>query len=492
MEVTLSQQPVFSATKDAIAIFVLKENVKTNETVQRLPAELKTLLQAVIGECGFTGEPDQIIPVHTKSDPRLIILVGVGEKSKLTIERCRLALAGAIKQANTYGIKELAVSAIVPGLDLAELVTALAETAHLCTYRFESYKSEKKPWKTQSVVIADAKDKALQTALLKGTTFGMLGKDTRELINTPPAVCTPSYVATHAKKMAKEYGFKVSVMDKKQLEEQNMNGILAVGSGASNPPCMVVAEYKNGTGKKIAFVGKGVCFDSGGLDIKTASGMDTMKIDKAGACTVLHVLAGCAKLGLKGHFLAIMPLVENMPGSAAYKPGDLIVTRSKKTIEVLNTDAEGRVILSDALFYASEQKPDYIIDVATLTGACIIALGGNVAGLLGNNKELIDGLKKSAAARYERVWELPMDEDYFDMIKSEFADVKNVVSNMPGNGAGAITASKFLEQFVGGIPWAHLDIAGPAWASPEKGYHSSGATGFGLRLLLQFAIDQQK
>ena len=492
MDVKLTTQPLLKSTEDAVAIFFLKDRIKTNEVIQKFPAELKTLLQAVIGECEFTAEADQILPVHTKTDPRLILLVGMGDKAKLTTERMRLALSSAIKNANNFNAKNLAVSITAPDIDAKEVVMALAETAHLATYRFDKYKSEKKPFKIQSLVLADAPEKdfkALTSALETGNVLGSLARETRELVNTPPDVCTPQYFTEYAQKLAKEYDFKVTVFDKKELQKMNMQGILHVGAGGSNPPCLVVAEYKGGKGKKIAFVGKGVCFDSGGLDIKPAFGMDTMKLDKAGACTVLHVIAGCAKLGLKGNFMAIMPMVENMPGNSAYKPGELIVTRSKKTIEVLNTDAEGRVILSDALFYASEQKPDYIVDIATLTGACVVALGNNVAGLLGNNQEILSKIKAAAAKRYERVWELPMDEDYYEMIKSEYGDVKNVVSNMPGAGAGTITAAKFLEVFVNSTPWAHIDIAGPAWAGQEKGYFSSGATGFGLRLLLQAAID---
>ncbi|MEK6968439.1 MAG: leucyl aminopeptidase [Nanoarchaeota archaeon] len=492
MDVKLTTQPLLKSTDDAVAIFFLKDHIKTNNVAQKFPPELKTLLQAVIGECEFTAEPDQCIPVHTKTNPRLILLIGCGEKAKFNLERMRLALSTAMKAANNLNVKNLAVSITAPDLQAQEVVTSLAETAHLCTYRFDKYKSEKKPFKLQSLVLADAPEnefKQLTEALNIGNVLGSLARETRELVNTPPDICTPDYFAELSKKLGKEYGFKVTIYDKKELEKMDMQGILHVGAGGSNPPCMVVAEYKNGKGKKTAFVGKGVCFDSGGLDIKPANGMDTMKLDKAGACTVIHTIAGCAKLGLKGHFIGIMPMVENMPGSSAYKPGEIIVTRSKKTIEILNTDAEGRVILSDALFYASEQKPDYIVDVATLTGACVVALGNSVAGLMGNNQEIISKIKNAAAKRYERVWELPMDDDYYEMIKSEFGDVKNVVSNTPGGGAGTITAAKFLEVFVGGTPWAHLDIAGPAWAVQEKGYFSSGATGFGLRLLLQTAID---
>lgn len=492
MDVKLTSEQLLKSTKDTIAIFFLKDHIKTNEIISKFTPELKTLLQAVIGECEFTAEPDQCIPVHTKTNPRMILLVGCGEKAKFNHERARLALSTAIRTANSLNAKELSVSITVPETDSEDAVISLAETAHLCTYKFDTYKSEKKPIKLNSLILADAPEKdfkKLTQSLQAGNVLGSLTIKTRDLVNTPPDVCTPDYFADYAVKLGKEYGFKVTVFGKKELEKMNMQGILHVGAGGAHPPCLVTAEYKGGKGKKIAFVGKGVCFDSGGLDIKPANGMDTMKMDKAGACTVLHVLAGCAKLGLKGNYLAVMPLVENMPGNLAYKPGDLIVTRSKKTIEVLNTDAEGRVILSDALFYASEQKPDYIIDVATLTGACIVALGNSVAGLMGNNKELAEMLKSSAAKRYERVWEFPMDDDFYEMIKSDYADIKNVVSNTPGSGAGTITAAKFLEVFVNNTPWVHLDIAGPAWAIQEKGYLSTGATGFGMRMLLQTAID---
>ncbi len=496
MEITLSSKPLLQSTADVAIVFFLKEQIKSQTALKAFPAETKTLIQTVIKNCDFRGEPDQCFHVHTQGSPRTIILVGCGEKEKFSAEKLRLALSLALRSANGISAKEVAVSlAFDCGLSFDVITTAIAETAVMTSYKFDMYKTEKKPFVVGTVIIAETpsdKIKTLSSAVLTGKTLGELCASTRALVNTPPDVCTPEYFANHAQKLGKEVGFDVKVFDEKQLKAMNMQGILQVGSGSDHPPRLVVAEYKNGTGKKIAFVGKGVCFDSGGLDIKPASAMDTMKLDKAGASCVLNVLAGCARLKLKGHYLAVMPLVENMPGNDAYKPGDIIVTRSKKTIEVLNTDAEGRVILSDALYYAAEQNPDSIIDVATLTGACIIALGHSIAGLMGNNDSLALAIKNASAKTGEKVWELPMDDEFMEMIKSNYADVKNVVSNTPGSGGGTITAAKFLSIFVQDKPWVHLDIAGPAWASEEYGYQSIGATGYGTRLLLQYALDLNK
>ncbi|MBI4171073.1 MAG: leucyl aminopeptidase, partial [Candidatus Aenigmarchaeota archaeon] len=302
-------------------------------------------------------------------------------------------------------------------------------------------------------------------------------------------IATPSYMAEQEKKIAKENSLKIKIIEKNEMQNLGMNGILAVGSGSKNEPKLVVMEYRTNSSATIALVGKGVCFDSGGYDIKGASSMETMKMDKAGAIAVMLAMEAIAKLKPNVNVVGVMPFVENLVSDTSYKPGDIVKTMSGKTIEILNTDAEGRVILSDALHYAAaEYKPDALIDLATLTGAVSVALGNNVAGIMGNDKGLISKLIVVGSKIHERLWELPMFEDYNELMKSDFADIKNVVSNQSGNPAGTITGAMFLQNFVGDTKWAHLDIAGTAWSNEEKAYYSKGATGFGVRLLAQFIM----
>jgi leucyl aminopeptidase len=273
---------------------------------------------------------------------------------------------------------------------------------------------------------------------------------------------------------------KCSILDKKALEKAGFGGLLAVGGGSARDPRLIVLEYNGGDQKPVALVGKAITFDTGGISIKPADKMDEMKFDKCGGCAVLGILRGAAQLKLPVKLLGIIAAAENMPGANSYRPGDIITSYRGLTIEVLNTDAEGRIVLGDALAYAVEQKPQAIIDFATLTGACVVALGNFAAGLFGNDDALVAKLRAAGERTGERAWPMPLWQDYKDLIQSDVADQKN----QGPRGAGAITAAGFLAKYVGHTPWAHFDIAGTGWINEERAYLGKGATGYGVRLVL--------
>jgi len=307
----------------------------------------------------------------------------------------------------------------------------------------------------------------------------------RELVNLPPCDLYPETFAQRVQENASEFNIECTIWDESMLKAERMNAILGVARGSERPPRLAILRYRHApSSKTLAIVGKGVTFDSGGLSLKTNEQMLDMKCDMAGAAAAFAATLAIADLRLPINLITLMPLVENMPGGRALKLGDVLKSRSGKTIEILNTDAEGRVILADALAYAVEQKATHIVDLATLTGACLVALGSEVAGLMSNHNEWSDSVRLASKESGEKVWPLPMDAHYGDFLHSAVADLKNAPGTRYG---GAITAAKFLEQFVGSTAWAHLDIAGPAWAERDCATRDSGGTGFGVRLLVELA-----
>ncbi|MBI1884483.1 MAG: leucyl aminopeptidase [Chlamydiae bacterium] len=383
--------------------------------------------------------------------------------------------------ADSFGTKEG---------NLTDRVEAMAEVIDLALYRFDPFKpkdQKRKDLKTCQFIFRDGKDvtKALKAVEI-GRTVSESVNFTRDLVNTPSNELPPRVLADRASQMAKECNISIKIYDEKELQKMKMGGILAVSQGSVQEPRMIVLEY--GDPKKpvdFAFVGKGVTFDSGGISIKPSDGMEKMKYDMAGGAAVLGILRTAAKLSLDVHIVGIVPAAENMPSGAAYRPGDVIWMGSGKSVEVLNTDAEGRLLLGDGLFLAERYKPKMVVDLATLTGACVVALGTVVVAVLGNDPKVILKIKEAGELSGERVWELPLWDDYFDQIKSDVAEIKNV----GGKGGGTITAAMFLKQFVN-YPWAHLDIAGTAWAEEKKPYFQKGATGVGVRLLTKMMRKQ--
>ncbi|MFH1443308.1 MAG: leucyl aminopeptidase [Candidatus Micrarchaeota archaeon] len=304
----------------------------------------------------------------------------------------------------------------------------------------------------------------------------------RDLDNEPGNVGTPAFIAKMAEEAGKKYGFKCKVLNRADIEALKMHSFLSVAKGSVQEPKFVIMEWNPRGRETVVLVGKGITFDSGGISLKPSKDMEKMKWDKSGACTVIGAMAAAAQLKLPQHIVALAPLTENLPSGSASKPGDVVYASNGKSIEIANTDAEGRLVLADALAYAAKYKPKAVIDFATLTGACVVALGDVCAGVMGNDEKLMEKLRKAGEKTGERVWQLPLWKEYDDKIKSDIADVKNI--GMGSGDAGAITAAAFLKKFVN-YPWAHVDIAGTAWNDNEKPYGIKGATGFGVRLIIE-------
>ena len=355
-------------------------------------------------------------------------------------------------------------------------------------YSFDEFK-KKKARKSPNLTILASKSpkiiKAVQSAekIADGAIF------TKSLANLPPNECTPNTLGNFARKLCAKTKLRCKILTKSELKKKGFGGISAVGQGSKNEPRLIIIEHNGGirNQKPIVIVGKAVTFDTGGISLKPSEKMDEMKFDKCGGCTVFGIMKAVESLRLPLNVVGIIPSVENMPGGESYRPGDIVKLYNGKTAEILNTDAEGRLILADAISYGEKHySPREIIDFATLTGACIVALGTNVAGLVSNNENLANKIKNASKRTTEEIWQLPLNDDYMDMIKSDVADMKNIGI---GRAAGTITAAAFLKNAVENTPWAHLDIAGVAWtqtATKDKPYNPKGATGFGVRLIIDY------
>lgn len=418
-----------------------------------------------------------------------VVLVGLGKKDQVTAEEFRQAAAAAASCVRTLRAGSCSLVMEPWCGDLA--VTAEASTIgfRLGTYSFDQYRTERDkllpPVDDVTFLCRTKKD---QAACMGGVCAGEAIADAvfiaRDLVSQPGNVATPSYIAEQARTLAKANGFTCTVLEQADLEKLGMGGLLAVAAGSAQPPkCLVLEHSPCGADQRpVALVGKGVTFDSGGISLKPREGMERMKDDMAGAAAVLGTFVVAAELKLPVNLVGIIPLAENLPDGKAYKPGDVITTMAGKTVEIVNTDAEGRMLLCDALHYAQRFQPRVIIDLATLTGACLVALGTIVTGLLGNDETLKRSLKRAGEDSGERLWELPLWDEYGELMKSDIADLKNA----GGPYAGTISAGWFLKQFVGKTPWVHLDIAGTAWEEKGRHYLPKGATGVGVRLLLTY------
>jgi leucyl aminopeptidase len=454
-----------------------------------LPEKVAGLLEAE----DFGGQARQTLLLYPRGAvaPKRLLLVGLGKRQEVTLEKIRQASALAVKKARELRVPAVTVSVngAIP-LDPELAGQAFAEGLELGAYRFVRYKTDianEETFEVKSASVFTTRENAekVLSGVASGQTIGRGVTFARDLVNGPGYVNTPAMLGDEAISLGKRLGLKVMVFDKKQLIEQGFGGIMAVGQGSINEPRFIVMEYgKPGKGTPtICLVGKGLTFDSGGLSLKPADAMETMKSDMGGAASVFGAIQAAAELKLPLHIVALISAAENMPSSNAYRPGDVVRTLSGKTIEILNTDAEGRVILSDALFYAQRYQPSAIIELSTLTGAIIIALGSHAIGMMGTDQALADKISQAGEASGERVWQFPLWEEYHEMVKSQIADLKNLA----GRAAGSITAGAFLAAFVGDYPFIHLDIAGTAWVDrPAKPYESHGGTGVGVRLLIEF------
>lgn len=480
MKCFVEEKDAFSIKTECVIVGFFEDE---RNGLDGLDKRLEGRIERLFRRKEFFGEFGQVRLVNSEGllPAENVLLVGLGKKSEGSFEKLRKASAASVRALRSLGVKNAATTL---HSHLKNSAQAVVEGAVLANYQFVKYKTlnvEKLRFLEGLVLLAPSDKKAVEAGVHEGVVLAQAQCWVRDLVNAPGCELTPLAFAKAAKAIPSPV--KVTVFDRKKLEELGMGGILAVSAGSVQEPQLVVVEYKNSSQAPIALVGKGVTFDSGGLSLKPAKYMEEMKSDMAGAAVVLGVVKAASELKLPVHVVAIAPLVENMPSGGAYRPGDVVKTFSGKTVEVLNTDAEGRVVLADALRFAEIKKPQAIIDLATLTGACVVALGKVAAGVIGTSQHVVDRLRRAGDEVGERLWQLPLYDEYSDMIKSEVADVKNIGS--PDGEAGALTAAAFLKAFVEKTPWAHVDIAGPAWSSEEKLYTSKGGTGFGVRALVQ-------
>lgn len=476
------QDENFNAESLPVIAILAAEGEPEAVSLDPLRGEMRDFCRRVVINEGFRGKAGKllVVPVADKT-VRFAVIAGLGPEDKLTPERVRVAAFSAARAAASRGCAELSLT--MPKAGDADRSRAAAEGCALASYRFDKYlaRDEKDRFAAiEAVTVFDGCEKALE----EGRILGESQCWTRDLANEPGCVINPEVFAAKAQELAAELGLACEIWDEKRIADENMGAYAAVAAGSANPPRFIHLTYEPENAKgHIALVGKGLTFDSGGLDIKPSEFMLTMKGDKSGACAVLGAIRAAALMKLPWKVTAIVAAAENMPGGSAYRPDDILRARNGKTIEVNNTDAEGRLTLADALCYASELKPDMIVDIATLTGACAVALGSTTAGLFTNNDEFGDKVLKASAASGERLWKLPMDDPNLrEKIKSPFADLVN----SGGRYGGAITAAMFLEAFVDkDIPWVHLDIASADFASSPYAYYVKGATGFGMRTLAE-------
>jgi leucyl aminopeptidase len=444
-------------------------------------------LDAFMQEADFEGKSGQSLAVPTRQrlSADAAVLVGVGKFEQLTADDLRRAAAAIGRRARkaTSVATTLVDLADAAGIERSDAAQAVAEGFVLGSYQFVKYKGERDTNRLAKVVIVGRSSARVTAALDRGAAIADAVTWARDMVNEPSGAKSPAAFASAARTLLRGKGVSVKVLTEAEIKSQQLGGVIGVGQGSANPPRMVKATYSpSGAKGFVALVGKGVVFDSGGLSIKTSSGMETMKIDMSGAAAVLATLSVLKELGVTTKVTAYVPMVENMPSGTAIRPGDVLKIRNGKTVEVLNTDAEGRLILADGLSLATEDKPDAIVDVATLTGASIVALGDKIAGLMGNRDSWTEQVQEAADAAGEPVWELPLPSDYRKLLDSEVADLRNISTSSYG---GAITAALFLAEFVDGVPWAHLDIAGPARAGSDDGYLVKGGTGFAVRTLVE-------
>jgi leucyl aminopeptidase len=446
--------------------------------------------EAWLRASGFTGALDQV-QVGPGTEPgRAVIVVGMGPAEAVDPAVVRRAAAVAARAAAPFAsVATEMLGALPPSVESADrwaAAQALAEGTVLGAYQFDRYKSAPEPPVLARVAVVGTGGRRLQQALDLGARIGAAVGLARDLVNEPGGSLTPTELTAVATGIAEREGLELTVLDREALVERGFGGLLGVNRGSSQPPKFIRLAYVPDQPRgHLALVGKGITFDSGGLSIKSADGMMTMKSDMGGAAAILGAMSAITAVAPKCRVTAYLPTTDNMTGPDATRPGDVLRIYGGTTVEVLNTDAEGRLILADALVLASEEEPDAIVDLATLTGAVLTALGNRIAGLLGNHEGWLDQVRVTADRVGERVWPLPLPDDYRKRLDSDVADLRNI-SRI--NDGGTITAALFLREFVGeGIPWAHLDIAGPAWSECVEGELPKGGTGYGVRTLLELA-----
>ncbi len=475
--------------REGVRVYAALEGERHPERLLPRSSARDQVLQRLVSGSGFRGALNETVLLP--QDGRWILAVGLGKAKDLTLDRVRQLAGTAAKAVRSRGFRQLTLPVVVePGLGgPAAVAQALAEGSRLGLYRYDTLRQVPKHEQRRRIdaitlLVERSGDlAAARRAVEKAEVLAEAVSLARDLINGPSNLVTPTYLANAARTLAKPLRLRCTIIPFARLKRLGFGGIVGVAQGSAHPAQFIVLEYRPPRAKAtFAFCGKGITFDSGGISIKPAAKMEQMKYDMSGAAAVLGTLKAAATLKLPYHVVGIIAATENLPSGTAQKPGDVLKTLSGKTVEVINTDAEGRLVLSDCLHYAKRYQPDCVIDLATLTGACIVALGREAIGLLTKDERLAARLNQAGKATHERVWRLPLWQEYAELMKSDIADLKNVSDT---GEAGTITAAAFLEAFTEGLSWAHLDIAGTAWTEKERPYVPKGAVGVGIRLLIE-------
>ena len=495
MEITVSIDDITRAQVGAIIVYVFEGEARPEYETARVDGVMGGAISNLMDTGDIKGKLNQTVIIHTfgkLSAPKLAV-VGLGKKIDLTIDKLRAAVAGVCRYLQKNNVSSAAI--VTAGVDIGKIdwtgsAQAIAEGALLGLYTFRKHitaESENAEFSQLTIVDNDAgKLTQLQEGVRIGTIIAKATNLARDMVNEPSNFMTPSDLAAVASDIARTYNLDITVLERDQVRELGMGAFLGVAQGSQQPPKFIILRYKGKQtdGIDVALVGKGITFDSGGISIKPSEGMGDMKGDMAGGASVITVIGAIAELKIRINVMAIVAATENLPGGTALKPGDVLKTISGKTIEIITTDAEGRLTLADAIGYARKQRAHAIIDVATLTGAIQVALGNICTGVFGNNQDLIDQIISAGKQAGEYAWQMPMFEEYKEQNKSDVADVKN----SGGRPGGSITAAQFLAEFAGDTPWVHLDIAGTADTDKERGYLVKGATGVPVRTLVNFFL----
>lgn len=487
MEIRVQVAAAESIAADILAAFIFAGE-KLQDSLIVLDRIFGNGIHDLIAAGDFKAKSGEtaILRPYSVSDIKRVLLIGLGEKTKCTPEVLRRACGAAVREVSRLGLSSL-VTPLWPigNLAPAEIAQALVEGIILGSYTFDVHKTSQtraKPLTNLTISVSETDLAGAQ----QGATAGQIIAESvclaRDLSNEPGNYLTPTMLAETAEKVAAEVGLQVEILGESQMAELDMGALLGVAQGSEEAAQFIVLEHNAGRTDLPTYVvvGKGINFDSGGISLKSADGMQAMKGDMSGAGDTLAILRAAALLKLPLHVVGLLPCTENLPDGHAFKPGDILKSMSGLTVEIISTDAEGRLILADALTYAKRYQPKAVVDLATLTGACVIALGSSIAGLLCNNQNLTTALQQAATATGEKIWELPLEEEYNELLESDVADLKNI-GGRPG---GTITAGLFLARFASDYPWAHLDIAGKELSEKVNGYTVKGGTGFGVRLMV--------
>jgi len=500
MEIKVIVGDIAHIEADAIVVNLFEGVPQPSGATAAVDKALDGAISSLISRGEIKGKFGEVNIVHTfgkslQVGAGIVAIAGLGKSQDFNTDKIR-GVAGefcrALRKLNCHKIATILHGAGIGGIEPEVSAQAIAEGALLGLYSFNKYKKpEYEDVEEMLIVVREAgKIPILEPAIRKGSVAAEATNLARDMINEPANYMTPRQMAEAAEEIANKYNLEFQVFDSEDMETMGMGALLGVAKGSSQPPKLITLSYKGDkrSEKALGFLGKGITFDSGGISIKPSEGMAEMKDDMAGAAAVMTALVAIARLKPQINATAIIPATENLPSGTALKPGDILKALNGKTIEVINTDAEGRLILADALSYAQRLGLSPLIDLATLTGACCVALGTLYGGLFSNDQDLVDKVLKAAERTGERMWQMPMPEEYKQQLKSEIADVKNIGDKY----GGAITAALFLAEFVDNTPWVHIDIAGPANSNKESGYMVKGATGIGVRTLIELASSEAK